>query len=132
MTYDNGAQDTANGQLYPTKIDYTLNPAMGSTMPAHSSVVMVYGKPRTAYIVPNAIEAGALIQNTMLLTHIKTYSSAGIAADYRIVYQYGTHNEIQSVQQCDSDTGSNCLNKTQFNWQGSTSAVTLNSYANLR
>lgn len=111
VTYTN---DTTNGQFYPIEIDYTGN-SVASVAP-FNKVQFVYGSrpdPLTQYL------AGSLIQTTVLLTDVKTYSGASLVADYQLTYQQSSSTQrsvLTSAKIC-SGSGS-CLPATTFTWQG--------------
>ncbi len=130
VTYGGGAQDTLNGQLYPTEIDYTANDSQG--LAAYNSVKFTYTQRPD---ISPVYQAGTVMLPTQLLAHVKTYAGAGIVSDYRISYNYAGpavgRNEIAMITLCDSDqTGANCLAPTSFTWQGSRNALTYSSHVN--
>ncbi|MGH6873056.1 MAG: FG-GAP-like repeat-containing protein, partial [Rhizomicrobium sp.] len=125
VTYDNGTQDTATGQVYPTRIDYTGNANAGGQQP-YNSVQFVYTQRNDTSI---GFQAGAFVVNTLLLTHVKTFAGATIVTDYRLAYNFASfsdeHDELNQITQCDSDQpGAHCLAPTSFTWQGSRDALT--------
>src|SRR5262249_9343278 len=83
VTYVN---DNANGQAYPSRIDYTGNAAAG--LATYNSVQFVYNTARPD-ITP-AYHLGSLLQTRVLLTNIKTYAGATWVGDYRLAYQQGS------------------------------------------
>jgi hypothetical protein len=109
VTYTN---DTANGQAYPNRIDYTGNIASGAA--PYNSVQFVYASR------PDLIEqyqAGSVMRTTVRLMDIKTYSAANLVADYQLAYQQSpTSNvsEVASISVC-AASGS-CLPATTFQW----------------
>jgi RHS repeat-associated protein len=118
ITYVN---DTANGQIYPSRIDYTMNNATGLT--AHQSVQFFYNTNRPD-VVP-LYQAGSLQRTTVLLTNIKTYYNSTLVQDYRLAYQLGsatTRSRLASVTRCDA--AGNCLAPTTFGWEGSRNQLT--------
>lgn len=80
VTYVN---DTANGQAYPSRIDYTGND--GASVAPYNSVRFVYDTARTD-VLP-VYHAGSLIKTTVRLTKIQTYSGSSLVGDYRLAYQ---------------------------------------------
>jgi hypothetical protein len=109
VTYYN---DTANGQYYPTRIDYTGNSAAGVS--PYNSVIFGYDAR------PDVIQqyhAGSLIQTAIRMREVRTYVGAALVADYRLAYQQSGpagRSRITSVTLCD---GSNtCLPATSINW----------------
>ncbi len=124
VTYTN---DTTNGQVYPSQINYTGN-ASASLTP-YNSVQFSYST-RTD-IVP-FYQAGSLQQTTVLLTDVKTYNGTTLIFDYKLAYtaasSNASHDELASVTQCDAS--SNCLAPTTFGWQGSRDTLTTTLTAN--
>ncbi len=124
VTYTN---DTTNGQVYPTRIDYTGNANAG--LSTYDSVQFAYNGSR-ADVTPT-YQAGSLIQTTVLLTDIKTYQGSNLVNDYQLAYRSGTsttHSRLTSVTLCDAS--SNCLAPTTFGWQGGTGLPAMTSTAN--
>jgi hypothetical protein len=88
--------DTANGEYYPARTDYTGN---GSMAP-NASVQFVY-QSRTD-VVPNYL-AGSMTQNTVLLKAIQTYVGANQVLQYNIAYQTSSttgRSTVTSIQEC--------------------------------
>ena len=81
MTYTY-TEDTANGVLAPSRIDYTGSP----TTATYSAVVFVYGIIRTD--VPPMYEAGAVMNRPRLLTNIQTFVGANLVKDYQLAYEF--------------------------------------------
>ena len=133
FTYMNNA---TTGEAYPIEIDYTGNAAAGQT--PFNSVQFVYNTSRL-YALPG-YQAGSLVETTVLLTDVKTYTgvvsggSAILVADYRLKYtppaSAAAHYELTSITQCDAASGGHCLQPTVFGWQGSKDALTLTGTAN--
>ncbi|MBS1985528.1 MAG: VCBS repeat-containing protein, partial [Bdellovibrionales bacterium] len=120
VTYTN---DTTNGQIYPTEIDYTGN-ASASVSP-YNSVKFTY---TTRSDITPTYQAGSLHQTTVLLSHIKTYHGATLIWDYQLTYRAGTtttHSRLTEVQLCDGS--GTCLAPTQFTWQGGTGTLSSSS-----
>lgn len=118
VTYVN---DNANGQAYPSRIDYTGNAA--ASLAAYNSVQFIYSATRPD-ITP-AFHQGSVVQTKVLLTNIKTYAGATWVGDYRLAYQQGTatgRSQLASVTLCDG--AGTCLPATTFNWQNGASATT--------
>jgi RHS repeat-associated protein len=111
--------DTANGQFYPTRIDYTGHSGTPSVMP-YNSVQFLYG-PRPD-ITPS-YHGGSLMQTTKLLTDVETFNGTSLVNDYRIGYQPGAvPTRLNSIKLCDAS--SNCLAPTGFGWQGNPATLT--------
>jgi RHS repeat-associated protein len=130
VQYDAGAQNLLTGEVYPTEIDYTGNDAQH--LATYNSVKFFY---ITRNDVTPVYQAGTVMENTQLLTHVKTYAGAAIVSDYRLFYQYASnaaeHNELSTVTLCDGDTaGSICLTATSFTWQGSRDLLTFAKVGN--
>ena len=117
VTYTN---DATNGQIYPTRIDYTGN--AGASVSTYNSVRFTYNTARVD--VTPTYRAGSLQKTTVLLTDIKTYAGASVVNDYKLAYRAGTtaiHSRLTSVTLCDAST--NCLAPTTFGWQGGTTGL---------
>jgi RHS repeat-associated protein len=120
VTYTN---DSTNGQIYPTRIDYTGN--TGASLTPYNSVQFTYNASRSD--VTPFYQAGSLQQTTVLLTHIKTYQGANLVLDYQLGYRAGTstlHSRLTSVTLCDTG-GTVCLPATTFGWQGGAGLPTM-------
>jgi len=118
VTYVN---DNANGQAYPSRIDYTGNVA--ASLAPYNSVQFVYNTSRPD-ITP-AYHQGSVIQTKVLLTNVKTYAGVTWVGDYRLAYQQGTatgRSQLASVTLCDGSGV--CLPPTTFTWQNGASATT--------
>ena len=108
ITYIN---DATNGQVYPSRIDYTANDTAG--LAAYNSVRFVYDTARPD-VVP-VYHAGALIKTTVRLTNVQTYAGANLVGDYRLAYQQGSvtgRSQLASVTQCDGAGA--CMPATTF------------------
>jgi hypothetical protein len=79
VTYVN---DNANGQAYPSRIDYTGNSA--ANLAAYNSVQFVYA---TRPDVSPQYQAGSLMKTSVRLTNVKTFTGSILVADYRRAYQ---------------------------------------------
>ena len=134
VTYTN---DTVNGQVYPTEIDYTANDRQG--LPAYNSVRFGYLFKNDGAIVA-AYHAGSIMRTTVLLNEIKTCIgispatctiNSGQISDYQLTYNRATtgiqHDEVASVQLWDG-VGNN-LAKTSFAWLGQPNVLTVNPVA---
>lgn len=119
VTYTN---DAVNGQLYPTRIDYTGNAAAG--LAPYNSVRFLYNTAR-----PDAMPAyhmGALLKTTVLITNVQTYTGETLVSDYRFTYAQGTttgRTQLTSITACDG--ASICLPATTLTWQNGTVTPTL-------
>ncbi|CCD95159.1 hypothetical protein BRAO375_4010002 [Bradyrhizobium sp. ORS 375] len=104
--------DATVGQVYPSRIDYTGNAAVG--LAPYNSVQFVYG---TRPDPIRGYHAGSLAQTTVRLTNVKTYAGSALVADYQISYQQSpTSNvsEINSIKVCAADGA--CLPAKSFQW----------------
>ena len=119
VTYFN---DAVNGQLYPSRIDYTGN--AGAGLAPYNSVRFVYNTAR-----PDAVPAyhlGALLKTTVLLTKVQTYTGETLVSDYRLTYQQGTttgRSRLTSLTLCDAS--GTCLPATTLAWQNGTMTPTV-------
>jgi hypothetical protein len=108
-TYTN---DSTNGQIYPTRIDYTGNAAAG--LATYNSVQFVYAT--RPDIVP-VYHAGAVTKTTVRLTDVKTFSGSTLVSDYQLAYvqqYFWGPSTLSSVKRCASD--GTCLPGPTFNW----------------
>jgi hypothetical protein len=106
------APDTANGQAYPQRIDYTGNTAAGVS--PYDSVQFFYA---TRPDVDPLYHVGSLFQIAQRLTEIKTFDGSNEVADYKLAYQQSpgsSRSELTSVTLCGSD--GTCLPATTFAW----------------
>jgi Insecticide toxin TcdB middle/N-terminal region/Salmonella virulence plasmid 65kDa B protein/FG-GAP-like repeat len=109
VTYVN---DTANGQAYPSRIDYTGNTA--ASLATYNSVQFVYAT--RPDIVPQFL-AGAPATTTMRLTDVKTFTGTTLVADYKLAYQQSgpsNRSRLANVTLCNG--GGACLPATNVNW----------------
>jgi hypothetical protein len=109
--------DAANGEAYPSRIDYTGNAAAG--LAPYNSVRFVYTSDRpdksTGY------HAGAMVKATVRMSAVQTYAGSSLVADYRLAYQTGSatgRSQLASVTLCDGS--GTCLPATSFTWQNGT------------
>jgi RHS repeat-associated protein len=108
--------DTVNGQYYPDHILYTGN-TIAATTP-YNSVYFSYGS--RSDVTP-LYHAGSLMQTTVLLSDVKTYTNAtgtGTAVtDYKLTYQLGNapYSQLYKLQRCDG--AGSCFAPTIFGWQ---------------
>src|SRR6266403_754181 len=118
-------EDTTNGQYYPVRMDYTGN---GGTAP-NASVQFVYvSRPD---IIPFYL-AGSLIQDTVRLKTIQTYTGTHEVKEYRNNYGSGSttgRSVLASIQECAMSPSVACKAATTFNVP-TASTVGLTSPAN--
>ncbi len=133
VTYDNGHQDTTNGQIYPTQISYTGNSTTG--LAAYNSIQFVYSARAPQDINP-AYQAGSLLQTTVLLTDVITCTAvtnpcpgSHLVYDYHLSYNLNssgaTFDELTSITLCGGD--GKCLLPTTFSWPGHGDQLNLTS-----
>ncbi len=112
--------DTANGQAYPARIDYTGNAAAG--VQPYNSVQFTYtARP----FAPTHYEAGAPIRTTQLLASVQTKAGSTVVGTYQLNYQQGTatkRSRLTSVQLCAGD--GTCPPATVFGWIESGNTLT--------
>ncbi|MBV9990521.1 MAG: VCBS repeat-containing protein [Alphaproteobacteria bacterium] len=122
-------EDQANGDYYPTRIDYTGNAAASPALLPYNSVQFAYATTQRLDIVPS-YQAGYVRKTMQLLTDIKTYAGSTLVYDYKLGYRPGTaaglHSRLTSVTQCDA-AATTCFAPTTFDWQGGTGLATANS-----
>jgi RHS repeat-associated protein len=125
VTYNDGTADTTNGQIYPTRIDYTGN--AGASLPPYNSVRLTYDSSRGD--VTPTYQAGSLLKTTKRLTNVKTYVGAStLVSNYVIHYDTNSgtstrRSRIDSIKRCDNDAGTSCLAPTEFTWQGTSDTL---------
>jgi YD repeat-containing protein len=108
------SEDNANGDYYPTRIDYTGN-AAGSVTP-FASVRFTYA---TRSDIKPAYVGGSVIKTMNRLTNVKTYVGETVVTDYRLAYDYSPNSGPSrpiSITECSGD-GTECLSPTSFTWQ---------------
>jgi hypothetical protein len=111
--------DSANGQAYPSRVDYTGNAA--ASLATFNSVQFAY---ETRPDISPQYQAGSLMQATVRLTDVKTYANGALVGDYKLVYQQSqtsSVSEIQSISICGSDGA--CLPATKFTWASGGAAM---------
>lgn len=114
-------EDNANGQYYPSRIDYTGNTA---------AALAPYASVRFSYEVrPDQIpiyQAGSVVKSTVRLTKIQTYTAVAnvdaLVREYRLTYlptDVTQPSRLQSVKECGMEgVAELCLNPMTFAWQG--------------
>lgn len=134
VTYNSatGADRTANGEAYPIQIDYTGNTTSIPVLSTYNKVTFTYAARSD---VASSYQAGSVQKSTVLLSDIKTYAGAVLIADYKLAYSPASsgasHDELQSITQCDGTTPTQiCLKPTTFGWQGSRDALTVTAVPN--
>ncbi len=105
------SEDTANGEYYPVRIEYTGN--LNGYAPKRL-VEFVYEDrtdTSTGYI------AGSMVGSTKRLKTIRTKVASTVVKEYNLSYEYGQstkRSRMISVQECGGD--SVCLPPTAFTW----------------
>jgi hypothetical protein len=113
------AEDTANGDFYPTRIDYTGN----ASVPSAGSPTLPFASVRFSYQArtdnqPKYI-GGSVIRSMNRLTNVKAYFGETAVTDYRLAYDYGgfgSTSRLLSITECSGD-GSSCFPATSLTWQ---------------
>lgn len=106
-------EDAANGDFYPSRIDYTGNSTNGQQ--PYNSVRFVY-QARPAPVP--LYQAGSLIRNAVQLAKIQTYASVSLVKEYRLTYGTGDTSQrpqITGLSECDA--AGSCLLPQSFTWQ---------------
>lgn len=109
------SEDNANGQMLPSRIDYTGNASIGAA--TYNSVVFDY-ESRPDILGPQ-YTAGAATKISSRLKAIHANNGATEVRTYRLAYDTAqtTASLLKSVQEC---VGATCLPATNFDWQLST------------
>lgn len=114
------AEDNANGDYYPVRIDYTGNAAVAQG-PANS-VRFTY-QPRSD--TPPTYVAGTVIRTMNRLTSVKSYVGETVVRDYRLAYDnggYASATRLTAITECSGD-GVACFNPNNLSWQPSVGVV---------
>ncbi|EJL79428.1 Insecticide toxin TcdB like protein, partial [Polaromonas sp. CF318] len=110
-------EDNANGEYYPSRIDYTGNAGASPVLAPTTSVQFV---PSTAarLDVQTAYRGGALIKTAMRLGSVQAYVGTTLVKDYRLEYlaqaTSADRSMLASMTQCDG--GGHCLPPAVFSW----------------
>ena len=106
-------ETNANGEYYPSRIDYTGNANSG--IAPYSSVQFVYeARPD---ITP-VYQAGSLMRSTVRMVRVQTYAGTAVVKDYRLAYDVSStanRSRLTSLTECAGD--GTCLPGTIFGWQ---------------
>lgn len=106
-------EDNANGQFYPTRIDYTGNASKGLT--PYNSVQFVYeARPDVA----PAYHAGSLMKTTVRMTKVLSYAGTTLTREYRLVYNQSTatqRSRLATLTECAGDGV--CLSPSTLSYQ---------------
>jgi hypothetical protein len=104
--------DTANGQFYPSRVDYTGNAAAG--LATYNSVQFTYAARPDAIVL---YQAGSIIRTTQRLSEVKSFAGSTLVTDYKLAYQQSPSSqasELTSITLCVGD--GSCLPATTFVW----------------
>ncbi len=115
------AEDTPNGDFYPTRIDYNYT---GTPSTSNASVQFVPDPLGRTDVVP-AYEGGSVIKTMKRLINIRTYAGTQLVKDYRLSYINSgstARSKLASVQECDG-LGTSCLSAITSQWQVSIDGV---------
>jgi len=108
------AEDNANGEYRPSRIDYTGNAA--ASVSPYASVRFIYEtRPTTDQTTP--YEAGSLIKTTQRLTQVQSYAGENLVREYRLAYEQGTTNRSRATSITVCDSANICLPATTLTWQ---------------
>ena len=105
-------EDNANGQYYPTRIDYTGNASGGLT--PYNSVQFVY---ETRPDITPMYHAGSVMKTTVRLKNVRSYVGVALVKDYGLVYglSAASLSRLISFSECAGDGA--CLPSTTLTWQ---------------
>lgn len=127
ITYqDNGK---ANGEFYPTRIDYTGNDKPLIALQPYNSVRFVYEtRPDSPVLYDNS---GSKIQSLKRLAKIQTYAKVGstdtLVKEYQLQYETSPatqRSRITRITECDgTGTPAGCLPATTITWDTTGDAI---------
>ncbi|EJL83301.1 Insecticide toxin TcdB like protein, partial [Polaromonas sp. CF318] len=112
-------EDNANGDFYPSRIDYAGNTNAGIA-PANSVQFTVETRPD----VTSAYRAGSLVKSTVRLAGAITYAGGTPVMNYRVAYlgSGAAKSRVSSITECLPD--GSCRSPISLNWKdGGTSYV---------
>ncbi|SNR95188.1 Repeat domain-containing protein [Methylobacillus rhizosphaerae] len=107
-------KDSANGNAYISRIDYTGNANTNPALAPYASVRFSY---ETRPDTMTAYHAGSLLKTTKRLTNIKTYHGTSVVKDYRLAYelsQVTQRSRLKTVTECDG--AGTCLQSKSFSY----------------
>lgn len=107
-------EDSANGDFYPARIDYTGNANTG--MATNNAVTFEYDP--LPLVVP-AYAMGAPVQATVRLKSISMQASGVATGKYKVSYLEDAltkRSRVETITQCNG-SGANCLPPIRFDWQ---------------
>ena len=111
-------EDNANGEHYPTRIDYTGNDGAGLT--PYNAVQFIYEER------PNKVVGyvgGAQMSSSQRLKAIQTFAEGGLVRDYQLAYDLSPstgRDRLTQLTECNGQGG--CLAPTTFEWQDGVNA----------
>jgi RHS repeat-associated protein len=109
-------EDNANGESYPTRVDYT-----GNTNPPYNSVRFVYETRPDSSI---GYFAGSKNSLTKRLKEVKLYYQETFIRGYQLAYDnssVSSRSRLTEIKECDA-LGV-CLNPTTFSWSNGSTAM---------
>ncbi len=107
------AEDNANGDFYPTRIDYNYT---GAT--PNASVQFVPEPTTRPDVVPTYV-AGSVVKTLKRLAYARTYVGASLVKEYRLAYVQSPatgRSRLTNITECAGDQVS-CLPPRTFAWQ---------------
>jgi len=117
------AEDNANGEYRPTRIDYTGN--AGASVSPYASVRFVYETRPTTDQTP-LYEAGSLIKTTQRLTKVRAYIGESLVREYELAYDNNGvlgRSRFTALAVCEASAV--CLPATSFGYSTGASAFTV-------
>ncbi|TXT40776.1 MAG: YD repeat-containing protein, partial [Comamonadaceae bacterium] len=94
-------EDSANGDYYASRIDYTGNASASPSLTPGSSVQISY---ETRPDTETGYQAGSIIKATKRVSNIKTFDGTSVVKDYRLTYEQSTHTQrsrLKTLTECD-------------------------------
>ncbi|MGZ3241240.1 MAG: FG-GAP-like repeat-containing protein, partial [Burkholderiaceae bacterium] len=120
---------SANGEFYPSRIDYTGNVTQGT--PTNNSVQFQYAA-RATTDTPTTYIGGLAFKASKRLTTVSAYASSAEVTEYRLAYAATTPSELVSITQCDGSTSSSiCQPATSFTWTVGTAGTGNNGFGGM-
>jgi hypothetical protein len=106
--------DAPNGQIYPSRIDYTGN--AGAGLQPYNSVQFAY---ETRADTPEMFQGGSLVKTLKRLSGIKAYAGAALVHDYRLTYEQSPATAVSRLTSVTLCGGSGtCLPGTSLTYSG--------------
>jgi RHS repeat-associated protein len=114
FTYIKDATTDANGEVYPSKIEYTGN-VSGGLLP-YNTIEFNYDTrldPTTVY----GIRFQRANRYTKILKNVKVKYQTTLIREYILSYDNSTqYSLLNQVQECDGNSPQNCFKPTKFDW----------------